>query len=111
MRFLTVVFLLGINSTLYSQETKFVFKDIVLKNGIDFKEEYYVLLSDKKTKHGTYVKYRQPRGQFAIIESGNYVNGEKNGLWETFYNSVNRKLANSIETKGNYVNGKKNGVW
>lgn len=91
---------------LLGQETKFV-----LKEGQGFTEEYDVLKSDKKVKHGTYVKYRQPFGQYVIIESGAYQNGEKHGQWETFYNETSRKTWNKLKEKGNFVNGKKNGLW
>ncbi len=91
---------------LLGQETKFV-----LKEGQGFTEEYDVLKSNKKVKHGTYVKYRQPFGQYVIIESGAYQNGEKHGQWETFYNETSRKTWNKLKEKGNFVNGKKNGLW
>jgi antitoxin component YwqK of YwqJK toxin-antitoxin module len=90
----------------FGQETKFVSKD-----GGGFTEEYYVLKNDKNVRHGTYVKYRQPFGQIVIIESGSYTNGEKNGLWEEFYNEFSKKTWNAIKEKGNYVNGKRNGIW
>lgn len=98
--------LLLVCSNSFGQQTKFVLKD---RGG--FKEEYYVLKNEKKIRHGTYVKYRQPLGEYVIIESGNYSNGEKNGLWEIFYNSFARNTWNAIKEKGNYVNGKKNGIW
>ena len=103
--FTTLIFIIA-HLDLLGQETKFV-----LKEGQGFTEEYDVLKSDKKVKHGTYVKYRKPFGQYVIIESGGYQNGEKHGQWEIFYNETSRKIWNSIKEKGNYVNGKKNGLW
>lgn len=106
MRLYTTIILLTVYLSSFGQETKFVLKD-----GGGFKEEYYVLKDDKKIRHGTYVKYRQPLGQVIIIESGKYANGEKDGQWETFYNLYPRNTWNAIKEKGNYVNGKKNSVW
>ncbi len=106
MRLFTTLILIVIHLDLLGQETKFV-----LKEGQGFTEEYDVLKSDKKVKHGTYVKYRQPFGQYVIIESGAYQNGEKHGQWETFYNETSRKTWNKLKEKGNFVNGKKNGLW
>jgi antitoxin component YwqK of YwqJK toxin-antitoxin module len=106
MRLFTILILIVTHLDIFGQETKFV-----LKEGQGFTEEYSVLKTDKKVRHGTYVKYRQPFGQYVIIESGNYLNGEKHGQWETFYNEIPRKTWNNIKEKGNYVNGKKNGLW
>jgi len=106
MRLFTTLILIVIHLDLLGQETKFV-----LKEGQGFTEEYDVLKSNKKVKHGTYVKYRQPFGQYVIIESGAYQNGEKHGQWETFYNETSRKTWNKLKEKGNFVNGKKNGLW
>lgn len=106
MRLLGTLLYLLATSFCFGQETKFVSKD-----GGGFIEEYYVLKSDKNLRHGTYVKYRQPFGQVVVIESGNYSNGLKHGLWEEFYNEFSRKSWNAIKERGQYVSGKKNGVW
>lgn len=85
-------------------------KNIPIISGPEpFKEEYYVLKSDESIRHGTYVKYRPAKGGVLVLESGMYQNGEKNGLWESFYESST--ASSSIKEKGVYVNGKKNGVW
>lgn len=106
MRPFTILILIVTCLVLFGQETKFVQRE-----GQGFIEEYNVLKTDKNIKHGTYVKYRQSFGQYVIIESGSYLNGEKNGQWETFYNESSRKTWNNIKEKGNYANGKKNGLW
>lgn len=106
MRLFTTLILIVTCLDLLAQETNFV-----LKEGQGFTEEYDVLKSDKKVKHGTYVKYRQPFGQYVIIESGGYLNGEKHGQWEIFYNEASRKTWNSIKERGSFVNGKRNGLW
>lgn len=97
-------------SDLLGQETKFV-SGSAEDGGI---EEYYVLKENKKVKHGTYVKYLPPFGtrDYVILESGSYINGEKNGIWEYYYsNGFQKSSWNKLREKGAYVNGKKNGVW
>ncbi len=106
MRILVVLSFVLIYRCGFSQETKFI-----LKPGVGFTEEYYVLKNNKNVKHGTYVKYRLPFSQIVIIESGSYSNGEKNGLWQEFYNEFSRKTWNAIKEQGQYVNGKRNGTW
>ena len=88
--------------------------EFVLKKNADFTEEYYVLQTDKKTKHGSYVKYRQSMGGVSIFEVGNYSNGEMHGLWEYFYEfgaTLAKNQSNMLKQKGTYINGKKNGTW
>lgn len=113
----------------YSQETKLVVRhstDLEEANELNkgrvhpiasvginmgFSEEYYVLKSDEEVRHGTYVKYRNAIGGIQIVESGEYSNGQKTGVWRTFHRPNSKGTLNSIKEKGNYVNGKKNGVW
>lgn len=95
---------------LLGQETKFVSRSAE-SGGI---EEYYVLKENKKVKHGTYVRYLPPFGtrDYVILESGSYINGEKDGVWEYYYsNGFQKSSWNKLREKGAYVNGKKNGVW
>ncbi|MBX2967675.1 MAG: energy transducer TonB [Cyclobacteriaceae bacterium] len=107
MRYLIlIVYILLYHEQGFSQETKFV-----LKNKTEFIEEFYVLKNDKDVKHGTYVKYRNTFNGVQILESGEYNDGEKNGLWQYFYDIPTKHSRNSIKEKGNYVNGKKNGIW
>ena len=107
------------NKKVYSQETKFL-----LKRYIDYTEEYYVLKDNKKIKHGTYVKYREPGVSFSsnsisfgpselhLMTTGKYENGLKSGLWEYYHEyNYSRFSTNSIKVRGNYINGMKNGVW
>lgn len=76
-------------------------------------EEYSVLKENKKLKHGTYVRYFTPfGGGYAIGESGNYANGQKQGVWQYYYfNGFRKESWNKLKEKGSFVNGKKNGVW
>jgi len=106
VRLLIVLFNLFGSLFSLGQETKFI-----LKEGNGFTEEFYILRSDKNTRHGTYVKYRLPFGQVVVIEAGTYSNGKKHGLWEIFYNETSRKTWNAIKEKGQYQNGKKEGIW
>ncbi|MEI6576712.1 MAG: hypothetical protein WCO63_11090 [Bacteroidota bacterium] len=106
MRLFWITLIILICHETYSQETKFV-----LKVHQDFKEEYYVLKSDKKIKHGTYVKYKHMLFGVQLIESGLYKNGLKTGLWE-FYNQARAvNTMNSIRERVLYKNGKKNGIF
>jgi hypothetical protein len=106
MRLLLILSFALTTSFCVGQETKFI-----LRNESGFKEEFYVLKANKKIRHGTYVKYRQPLGQIVVIESGAYLNGDKHGLWEEYFNEISQKTWNAIREKGQYFNGKKNGVW
>lgn len=111
----TVTFILSLTLSLsysFAQETKFVQK----RGDGGINEEYYVLTSDKKIKHGSYVKYKEASvfDRLGLLESGSYKNGEKDGLWTYFYNqaySKRKSATQDVKTKGHYVNGKRNGVW
>ncbi len=80
----------------------------ILKDKDSYYEEYYVLKSDKKTKHGSYIKLDRPIYGGLFIESfGSYSQGKKSGYWEAYY--PNR---NNIKSKGNYnKDGLKEGRW
>lgn len=73
-------------------------------------EEYYVLAKDKKIKHGSYLRITRPNlgvwgGNF-LAETGTYDNGNKQGIWETYYFNNNQ-----IKSKGKYDKGQKDGLW
>lgn len=85
-----------------SQETRLITKD-----NYEFYEEYSVLKSDKKVKHGSYIKLNKVMFIGNAIESiGSYWNGQKNGLWEIYY-----KNDNNIKQKGFYKNDIKDSTW
>jgi antitoxin component YwqK of YwqJK toxin-antitoxin module len=111
MKYLVLFLLSSIEISVSSgQETKFVSRGAE-NGGI---EEYSVLKENKKVKHGTYVRYLPPFGTrgYVVLESGSYLNGEKQGVWEYYYSNGFQKLSwNKLREKGAYVNGKKNGVW
>lgn len=83
---LAVVFISSVINS-YPQETKFVIK----KHNDNLFEEYYVLKSDNKTKHGEYVMYYTSnfsdkalylnRREILLIENGTYKYGKKDGTW------------------------------
>ncbi len=79
-------------------------------------EEYYVLTSDPKIKHGTYVKYiKSYFSPLVLLENGNYDHGEMSGKWQYYYHSGQVEIFgnrnNSLREEGSFANGKKNGMW
>ncbi len=44
-------------------------------------EKFQVLKSDKKIKHGKYIRFSK---LIDIIEEGNYCEGKKCGIWESY---------------------------
>ena len=95
------IFFVVLNQTGYSQETKLVTKDRP-----EFYEQYYVLQSDKKIKHGNYVKLDRIIGGYAFHSTGAYVNDQKNGYWELYY-----PKNNNIRETGFYSNDLRDSVW
>lgn len=82
-----------------SQETKKVKKKS--KNPY-FVETYYVLKSDKKIKHGKYLK-ETPNGK--LLVKGFYSNNKKDSTWEFF------NYQSSLIKKGKYEKGSPIGIW
>jgi TonB family protein len=106
-KFILIVSFLLLRVSVYSQETK-----LVVKEGLNVSEEYYVLKHDKRIKHGAYVKYQTVSiSGVKLIESGQYKNNQKDGLWAYFYRLSLKSGGNNIKERGHYANGKKNGVW
>lgn len=87
---LTVLILFSFNN-LYSQETKKV--AISREN-----EEYFVLKSDKKIRHGEYKKIHPYKPKIPII-TGQYENNKKVGVWDYF------DLNGNITQRFDYTNG------
>lgn len=73
-------------------------------------EEYFVLIEDKKVKHGSYLKITRPGlnvfGNNYFSQIGNYHMGEKDGLWEEYYDNCNQ-----IEYRGFFEQGVKDSLW
>lgn len=98
-RILLLLFLTT-SGLLHAQETK----KVKIKNErTGEKEIYYVLKSDKKTKHGAYTK-QNSKGK--LKATGFYLNGEKDSSW-TLYSSWSGK----IQATGFYKANKKVGPW
>ncbi|MBN7811166.1 hypothetical protein J0A68_09370 [Algoriphagus sp. H41] len=73
----------------------------------NYYEEYHVLRSDKKVKHGSYLQLsKSPLGELFLESSGSFTLGEKSGLWDTYY-----PQSSQIKTRGYYKNGEKDSVW
>jgi hypothetical protein len=70
-------------------------------------EQFYVLKSDKKVKHGPYTKYMVGMNRYSIFETGRYIDNRKVGQWDFFYKST----YDQISAKGHFINDMKNGTW
>lgn len=88
-------------SFLNAQTTKLITRDTR-----EYLEEFDVLESDRKVKHGNYVKI--DKGPFGISFSliGNYKNGLKHGYWEKYY-----VRKNNIAYSGFFKNNIQDSIW
>jgi len=94
--------LLAFCKTGYGQQTV-----LVTKNKENYYEEYSVLQSDKKIKHGRYLKLGKPLfGGYSFESVGSYTHGLKTGFWETYYENNN-----NIKEQGFYKNDQRDSVW
>jgi hypothetical protein len=68
-----------------------------------YTEEYYVLKSDKKVRHGNYKKlgYKD-----CLVINGYYKNNKKDSTWTEYL-----WRTDIIESQGNYKDGDRVGVW
>lgn len=87
---------------MFGQQTVLVTRD----DDPTYYEEYSVLASNKKMKHGNYFKINRSMAGYAIHASGAYVNGRKNGYWETYFRNNN-----NIKEKGFYKNDLRDSIW
>lgn len=98
------------SSVLAAQETRLITKD-----SAGIAEEYYVLTSNEKILHGTYVKYKHSNlfasQSITVLEAGSYKNGLKDGEWQYFHKGPFVTRKNRLWQQGSYVLGRKNGVW
>jgi len=87
---------------------------VMFYNTQQSKEEYTVLKSDEKTKHGQYVRYYKSPEKLThkkfIKEKGNYLNGKKDGEW-MYFSYPKQKRQGEIIRKEIYTNGLKTGIW
>lgn len=97
-----IITLLLLTTTIgFAQKTK-----KIKENAGYGKAKFYVLKSDRVTKHGEYkiTSYTPP---FRNIVRGNYLNGKREGLWIEKYD----QSGGQIRIKGNYKNNKEIGIW
>jgi hypothetical protein len=100
MKLLLLFLVFFITQITASQETVWKMKHAGLSN-----EEYYVLKSDKKIKHGSYVKYSVGAFNKVIInQTGQYYQNQKDSIWKRFY-------YNEIEEELTYCKGKLEGKY
>jgi len=130
MKTITLLALILINGICYSQKpeegisykrydgsmgtyerSNFLIITVALDNGLFKIEEYYRFITPKvlkksytldssSNKQGLYVEYDR---EGVLIESGNYINNERDGIW-SFYRS------GRLHHITQYTNGKKNGL-
>ncbi len=99
---LAILLLISFAHAAISQETVLVTKN----NGSVF-EEYSVLKSDKKIKHGNYTRLTKgTHGALTLEELGSYSNNKREGYWEFYYQNLN-----NIKEKGFYSKGIKDSIW
>jgi len=123
LTFLTLLWVL----TATSQETKLV----TIKIDGQISEKYYVLKTDKKTKHGEYVSYytvtdeeykKVKKGTLLVEyiqkEKGYYKFGKKDSIWTEYFapqrisiNGGKQTSYGGVKSVGSYKDDKKVGIW
>ncbi|MCD4732405.1 MAG: energy transducer TonB [Bacteroidales bacterium] len=89
-----IITILLINLTVLSYGQKVKKINVKFYKSKQISQSFYVLKSDKKIKHGEYISYfRLSKIDFNLVEDGH------------------KDLADYIKEKGNYSNGKKVGIW
>ncbi len=99
MKNFTLLLLIFAPLFLNAQKTKKVTEKH--KDYPEYKEEYNVLKSDRKIRHGRYTRTEKYNGS----TTGFYKNGMKDSTW-TMYDRSGEK-----EVSGNYLNDQKSGPW
>ena len=90
-------------SSALAQETKLKKVD-----SHDIYEEYSVLVSDKKIKHGRYTLFRKSFfNDNSIVIMGNYAFGKKEGAWINYFDNP----PNQVMEAGQYSDDLKSGSW
>lgn len=113
--------------TATAQETKLV----TIKTNGQISEKYYVLKSDKKTKHGEYVsfyhvtdeEYKEVKkgtlsDEYIRKEKGYYKFGKKDSIWTEYFapqrsskNGGRQTSYGGVKSEGRYKDDKKVGIW
>lgn len=94
--------MLCISLSAESQELKTVKKTLTSNPFTEEIEEYQVFKSDKKIRHGSYVRLVNNK----ILETGFYKNNQKDSVWTKFYPQTG-----AIREQGNYQNNQRVGLW
>jgi antitoxin component YwqK of YwqJK toxin-antitoxin module len=66
------------------------------ENGMTYRGEFY---------SGKYIRYHDDGTLSKVYEKGSYLNGNKNGVWEEYYDN------GQLLSKCSYLNGEMDGVW
>jgi TonB family protein len=85
-----------------AQELKKVKNTLTSNPFAEEKEEYEVLKSNKKIKHGTYQRWINGK----LVETGFYKDNQKDSTWAKFHS-----YSGAIRERGNYDKGERAGIW
>ena len=104
---MVVLILFFIYQINWAQQTK-----LLTKESDEVYEEYSVLLTDKKLKHGSYLKLNKSLlGASALVTFGTFSNGQRHGYWEEYYIGLVLGVINNIKEKGFYKNNLRDSIW
>lgn len=105
MKYTLIILSLFTTTILFGQKTKKI-KNTVKEQFREYNEVYYVLKSDKKTKHGLYFKKDKQNNE--VIERGYFKNGLKDSVWSYYYPFSKKQ---TLKSQGNFKNNTKSGEW
>jgi TonB family protein len=85
-----------------AQDLKTVKNTLISNPFTEEREEYEVLKSDKKIKHGTYQRFVNGK----VVETGFYKNNQKDSTWTKFFSHTG-----AVREQGNYSKDQRVGLW